>query len=81
MPDPDGTKAIQPGGFIIHEVGGTIMGNSPKNSVVNPAAQTWDVKNLFVADGGVFVSNADKNPTLTIMALAYRNAEQIVRSL
>jgi choline dehydrogenase-like flavoprotein len=78
VPDPDGTKAIQPGGFIIHEVGGTIMGNSPKNSVVNPAAQTWDVKNLFVADGGVFVSNADKNPTLTIMALAWRTADGIL---
>jgi choline dehydrogenase-like flavoprotein len=77
-PDPDGTKAIQPGGFIIHEVGGTIMGASAKNSVVNSAAQTWDVKNLFVADGGVFVSNADKNPTLTIMALAWRTADGIL---
>jgi choline dehydrogenase-like flavoprotein len=77
-PNPDGTKAIEPGGFIIHEVGGTIMGSSEKNSVVNSSAQTWDVKNVFVADGGVFVSNADKNPTLTIMALAWRTADGIL---
>jgi len=36
------------------------------------------VKNLFVADGAVFASNADKNPTLTIMALAWRAADRIL---
>src|ERR1017187_1090373 len=77
-PDPDGRKAIQPGGFIIHEVGGTIMGTAPSNSVTNSWSQAWDVKNLFVADGGVFASNADKNPTLTIMALAWRAADRIL---
>jgi len=54
------------------------MGNSPSNSVTNPWSQTWDVANLFVADGGVFASNADKNPTLTIMALAWRTADRIL---
>jgi choline dehydrogenase-like flavoprotein len=77
-PDPDGRKAIQPGGFIIHEVGGTIMGTAPSNSVTNSWSQAWDVKNLFVADGGVFASNADKNPTLTIMALAWRMADHVL---
>jgi choline dehydrogenase-like flavoprotein len=78
QPNPDGTKAIAPGGVIIHEVGGTIMGASPSTSVTNSWAQTWDVKNVFVADGGVFASNADKNPTLTIMALAWRTADRIL---
>ena len=45
---------------------------TPKNSVVNQWGQTWDVKNLFITDGAPFPSNADKNPTLTIMALAWR---------
>jgi choline dehydrogenase-like flavoprotein len=77
-PDPDGTKAIAAGGMVIHEVGGTIMGSSPAKSVTNSWSQTWDAKNVFVADGGVFASNADKNPTLTIMALAWRTADRIL---
>jgi len=68
----DGAEAIAPGGFIIHEVGGAMMGENRQTSVTNEWCQTWDVKNLFLNDGAVFASNADKNPTLTIMALAWR---------
>jgi choline dehydrogenase-like flavoprotein len=74
----DGAKAIQAGGSIIHEVGGAIMGRNAHTSVTNQWGQTWDIKNVFVADGAVFVSNADKNPTLTIMALAWRGADHIL---
>jgi choline dehydrogenase-like flavoprotein len=77
----DGRKAIAPGGKIIHEVGGAIMGASAKSSVTNEWGQTWDVPNLFVTDGAVFCSNADKNPTLTIMALAWRAADHLVAAL
>ena len=77
----DGRKAIAPGGFIIHEIGGTIMGADPKSSVVNDRLQTWDVKNLFITDGAPFPSNADKNPTLTIMALAWRSADYMLASM
>jgi choline dehydrogenase-like flavoprotein len=70
---PDSDKAIYPGGFMNHEVGGVRMGSSAKDSVVNQFGQSWSVDNLFVADGGVFVSNPDKNPTLTIMALSWRS--------
>ena len=45
----------------------------PKTSVVNANCQAHDVKNLFVADGGPFVSQADKNPTWTILALSLAN--------
>ncbi|MGB8167521.1 MAG: GMC family oxidoreductase [Chthoniobacteraceae bacterium] len=72
-PETDPEKAIQPGGSIIHEVGTTCMGATAKESVLNEWAQAWEVPNLFVTDGGPFVSNADKNPTLSIMALAMRN--------
>ena len=81
MKDPvivDGAKAIAPGGSIIHEVGGAIMGDDARRSVTNRWGQTWDVPNLFIADGAVFASNADKNPTLTIMALAWRAADHIL---
>ena len=76
--ETDGAKAIGPGGSIIHEVGGAIMGSDPRTSVTNRWCQTWDVPNLFITDGAVFPSNADKNPTLTIMALAWRAADHIL---
>jgi choline dehydrogenase-like flavoprotein len=79
--ETDGSDAIGPGGYIIHEVGGTIMGSDRKRSVTNRWGQTWDVKNLFINDGATFCSNADKNPTLTIMALAWRNSEYILSEL
>jgi choline dehydrogenase-like flavoprotein len=77
----DGAEAISPGGFIIHEVGGAMMGANRQTSVTNEWCQTWDVKNLFLTDGAVFVSNADKNPTLTIMALAWRAADRIAEMM
>jgi len=77
-PELDGAKAIAPGGSIIHEVGGTLMGADARSSVTNGWGQTWDVPNLFLSDGAPFASNADKNPTLTIMALAWRQADHIV---
>jgi choline dehydrogenase-like flavoprotein len=80
-PQLDGRKAIAPGGSIIHEVGTTCMGADPKKSVLNQYSQAWDVKNLFVTDGGPFVSNADKNPTLTIMANAWRACDYLVQSM
>lgn len=76
--ETDGSKVIMPGGFIIHEVGGAIMGENPSTSVTNQWCQTHDVKNLFLTDGAPFPSNADKNPTQTIMALAWRTSDHIV---
>ncbi len=65
-------------GAVIHEVGTTRMGNDPKTSVVNRYGQAHDVKNLFVADGGVFTTNPDKNPTLTITALSWRMSDYLL---
>jgi choline dehydrogenase-like flavoprotein len=81
QPQADGAKAIEPGGKIIHEVGGAIMGSDPRKSVTNQWCQTWDVKNLFLTDGAPFCSNADKNPTLTIMALAWRASDYLLAGL
>jgi choline dehydrogenase-like flavoprotein len=76
--ETEGAKAIGAGGSIIHEVGGAMMGADPRSSVTNAWSQTWDVPNLFITDGAVFASNADKNPTLTIMALAWRACDHIL---
>ena len=73
-----GEKAIKQGGVIIHEVGGAIMGTDPKTSVTNSYGQSWDMKNLFITDGATLCSNADKNPTLTIMALAWRASDHML---
>jgi choline dehydrogenase-like flavoprotein len=77
--DPSG--GMTHGGEVIHEVGATRMGNDPKTSALNSHCQAWDCKNLFVADGGPFVTNSDKNPTLTISALGWRTAEFIVEEV
>ena len=69
---------IEPGGKIIHEVGTARMGADPKTSVLNGYCQTHDVKNLFVTDGAPLVTNPDKNPTLTIMALSWRASEYLL---
>ena len=55
MPDSTADFGLQAGGRIIHEVGGTRMGNDRRSSVLNRYAQAHDVKNLFVVDGGPFV--------------------------
>jgi len=73
-PLPSAESKILKGGQIIHEVGSTRMGESPKDSVTNQYGQTWDCNNLFVMDAGVFASNPHKNCTLTIMTLAMRNS-------
>jgi len=73
----DTNWGISRGGEIIHEVGATKIGDNPKTSVLNKYCQAWDVKNLFITDAAPFVSNADKNPTLTISALGWRTSEYI----
>ena len=76
----DGPRAygIDLGGKIIHEVGTARMGADPKTSVLNGYCQAHDVKNLFVTDGAPLVTNPDKNPTLTIMALSWRASEYLL---
>jgi choline dehydrogenase-like flavoprotein len=79
MPSQESGYGLENGGRIIHEVGTTRMGSNPETSVLNEFCQAHDVKNLFIADGGPFVSNADKNCTWTILALSMRTAEYIAQ--
>ena len=77
----DGSPTISEGGEIIHEVGTARMGSTPKDSVVNQFGQSWSVKNLFITDGSVFVTNSHKNPTLTILALSWRSTAHLAEQL
>mgnify|MGYP001554955200 FL=1 len=76
--ETDGRKAISKGGEMIHEIGTARMGHDDTDSVVNQFGQSWAVPNLFVMDGAVMVSSPDKNPTLSILALAWRSADNLV---
>ena len=80
-PGADKDFGLHTPGRIIHEVGTTRMGSDPKTSVVNEFERLHDVENVFVVDAGPFVSQADKNPTWTIMALSWRTSEFIIEEL
>ena len=78
QPDGENPHGLANGGVIIHELGAARMGNNPKTSVLNGYCQTHDVKNVFVTDGASFVTNPDKNPTLTILALSWRASDYLL---
>ena len=64
-----------------HNMGTNRMSEKPKDGVVNRWGQTHDISNLFVSDGSVFTTGGAENPTLTIMALALRQADYIARQM
>jgi choline dehydrogenase-like flavoprotein len=64
-----------------HNLGTNRMSESPRDGVVNKNGQTHDIKNLFVSDGSQFTSGAAENPTLTIVALAIRQADYIAEQM
>jgi choline dehydrogenase-like flavoprotein len=57
------------------------MSADPSDGVTNAWGQTHDVKNLFISDGSVLSTPGAANPTLTIVALALRQAEYINRQM
>lgn len=63
---------LEPNGSAIHEHGTCRMGADPKLSALNGFCQMHEVKNVFVVDGSSFTTASEKNPTLTILALAWR---------
>jgi choline dehydrogenase-like flavoprotein len=75
---PENSYGLESPGKIIHEAGTVRMGNDAKRSALNKYNQAHECKNLFVVDGGPFVSQADKNITWTILALSMRASEYIV---
>ncbi len=64
-------------GSAIHEHGTCRMGADPKRSALNQHCQSHDVPNLFVVDGSAFTTASEKNPTLTILALAWRATDYL----
>ncbi|WP_243155694.1 GMC family oxidoreductase [Kocuria sp. TGY1127_2] len=64
-----------------HNLGTSRMSARPEDGVVDQWGRTHDIPNLFISDGSVFTTGAAANPTLTIVALAIRQAEYIVDQL
>lgn len=77
MPTREQEYGLEAPGRIIHEVGTVRMGDDPKTSALNAYCQAHDAKNVFVTDAAPFVSQAHKNTTWTILAMAWRTAEHI----
>lgn len=61
----------------VHLLGTCRMGEDPGNSVIDPSHRAHDVPNLFMVDGSSLVTSGRGQPTMTIMALAFRAADQI----
>ncbi|MBS1831056.1 MAG: GMC family oxidoreductase, partial [Acidobacteria bacterium] len=68
-------------GSAIHEHGTCRMGADPKRSAVNEFGQMHEVKNCFVVDGSIFTTASEKNPTLTILALAWRGTDYMAEQI
>lgn len=64
-----------------HNLGTCRMSLHPKDGVCNQYGQSHDIKNLFISDGSQFTTSATENPTLTIVALAIRQAKFIANQL
>lgn len=68
-------------GQAIHEHSTCRMGEDPKRSALNGFCQMHDVKNVFVVDGSAFTTASEKNPTLTILALAWRATDYLATEM
>ncbi len=68
-------------GQAIHEHSTCRMGADPKRSALNGFCQMHDVKNVFVVDGAAFTTASEKNPTLTILALAWRATDYLAEEM
>jgi choline dehydrogenase-like flavoprotein len=66
-------------GNCSHQHSTVRMGNDPETSVLTKYCQAHEVDNLFVVDGGPFPTATGANPTLSIMANAWRVTEHLVR--
>jgi long-chain-alcohol oxidase len=67
--------------YSFHLMGSARMGGSAETSAVSPAGETWEVRNLVVADGSAFPTASGVNPMVTIEAIAHLNARRLAARL
>jgi choline dehydrogenase-like flavoprotein len=78
---PGAADALDTPGGAIHEHGTCRMGDDPRRSALNGFCLMHDVPNVFVMDGSAFPTATEKNPTLTILALAWRASDFLASRL
>lgn len=69
-----------PPGSGIHYAGTCRMAADPGRGVVDKNLKYFKSKNLYVCDGSVIPALSEKHPSLTIMALAHRLAERLIKT-
>jgi choline dehydrogenase-like flavoprotein len=74
-------QSMRSGGSVVHEAGACRMGKDPDHSVLDRFGRCWGTRNLYVLDAGAFSGSPHKNPTLTILALAWRGADHLADAL
>ena len=65
----------------LHIMGTARMGGSPEMSATNPDGETWDLRDLVVADGSCFPTASGVNPMISIESIAYMNAKRLASRL
>jgi choline dehydrogenase-like flavoprotein len=71
------SEPVRPNNFGVHLLGTCRMGDDPSTSVIDRNHRAHDVPNLFICDGSSLVTSTRGQPTMTIMALAFRAADKI----
>lgn len=75
------TRTRRAGAYGGHHLGAARMSIAPSDGVVDPDCRVHGVENLFLVSGAVFPTSGQANPTLTILALAFRLAEFLAKDL
>ena len=72
-----GVKVLQTPLFSAHQMGSCRMSSSPTKGVVNPNGESWEIKNLYLADASIFPTASGVNPMLTTFSIAHSVAQFI----
>jgi choline dehydrogenase-like flavoprotein len=76
-----GIKPLYTSLFCAHQMGSCRMGSSPSQSVVDQTGETWECKDLFIADASLFPTASGANPMLTTFSLAYSVAQFLKKQM
>jgi long-chain-alcohol oxidase len=67
--------------YSFHLMGSARLGGSPRTSACNEDGETWDVRDLLVADGSTFPTASGVNPMISIEAIAHMVATRLAARL
>lgn len=68
-------------GTVAHYGGSARMHAKPEHGVVDAWNRVYDAPNVLVCDAACFTTAAEKNPTLTVMAISARAATRLAHDL